>query len=158
MKELNEIRNNLIDYLEQSTFIDWRYYETIISPGEEAKGGVKIYSITRAPVLAESLQVVDYNQFEITLQTRIIFAHESAEQVELGLIYWADQLDMCMQVLSTDARTLPDVDERLLGIKLGSRGIQFSSEEISGVSSTGYRSWKGVVLGEYNFTFDKYYF
>lgn len=157
MIELTEIRNNLIDYLEQNTFIDWRYYETIISPGEDAKGGVKIYSITRSNILSQSLQVINYNQFEVALQTRIIFAHESAEQVELGLIYWADKLDVCMQALSTGDTTASNIDARLLGLKLGARGIQFSSEEISGVSSTGYRSWKGIVLGEYNFILDKYY-
>lgn len=156
---LSAARLGLIDYLEQRTGIDWQYYDSSISPNDGARGGVRVFQVNDAE--SGGVLVMEHQAKIATAQLRILLAHSSADELESLLADWSTWIDTELHTLAFEGLSgvYRDIElfRALKGIRQSSRGCQFATEEISGSQGEEDRAWKGILLAEYQWSFEVRY-
>lgn len=153
---LAAIRLALINWLENECNIIFNYYDSTISPTDPPKGGVKVYRITSNN--SDAFLLREFSSWQAIIQVRIILATSDPDECESLLLDWQGLLNHKLHSLAFNGLSGFYRGVRLnnacRGIRPSERGSQLATEEITGASGSDFRSWKGLLLSEFEFKYE----
>jgi hypothetical protein len=157
---LAAVRQGLIEFLEQETLINWRYYRSSIVPSLGAKGGVKTAKFSRVTAPGANDLVIDVKISRIaTFQMRLLLAVSSSEdECEDLLLLWQQRLDIALHYLSLKGLTGTWKGQRvvngLMGIQPSVKGFQVGIVETPSDQNDDSSTWEGALFVEFEYCYD----
>jgi hypothetical protein len=138
--------------------IDWKYYDSRITPNMGAKGGVRILK-TNGLDFDKELNNLNWREKLITVQIRILVADTQPLELECLLCDWEEYIDNVIDLLKpvgiTGVYRDVELHSALMGIQNSPRGNTFASDETPGAQGSGSKQYTGIFFGEYVVPYEK---
>ena len=142
----------------QMSKIDWKYYDSRITPNMGAKGGVRLLK-TNALDYDREINKINWREKLITVQIRILIADPDPLELECLLCDWEeyidDQIDHLKFTGITGLWRGVRVSKALMSLQNSPRGNTFASDETPGAQGGGGKQYTGILFSEYIAPFEK---